>query len=210
MTTEQERWSETWSRLGTAAPEALLAELLSRYSEPHRFYHTLQHLRECFSALEPASHLAQRLSEVQLALWFHDAIYDTRAQDNEEQSGRWAEQSLVAAGASSDTAAQVRELVLATKHDAVPEGKDAQLLVDVDLSILGASEVRFAEYERQVRQEYGWVAEDAFRRARAHVLTSLLSRTSIYSTAWFVARLEDQARKNLSRSLKELSSNQSG
>src|SRR5687768_3337965 len=105
--TEQERWSETWSRLGAVAPETLLAELVGRYSEPHRFYHTLQHLRECFSVLEPASHLARHLGEVQLALWFHDAIYDTRAQDNEELSARWAEQSLVAAGASSDTAAQV-------------------------------------------------------------------------------------------------------
>jgi len=202
--TEQERWSETWSRLGAVAPEALLAELIGRYSEPHRFYHTLQHLRECFSVLEPASHLARRLGEVQLALWFHDAVYDTRAQDNEEQSARWAEQSLVAGGASSDAAARVRELVLATKHHAVPQGEDTKLLVDVDLSILGAAEPRFAEYERQVRQEYGWVPEDAFRQGRARVLASFLDRSSIYSTAWFVARLEEQARKNLSRSLKEL------
>jgi predicted metal-dependent HD superfamily phosphohydrolase len=204
MMTEQERWSETWSRLGAAAPKALLAELIARYSEPHRFYHTLQHLRECFSVLEPASHLAWHLGEVQLALWFHDAIYDTHAQDNEELSARWAEQSLVAGGGSSDSAAQVRELVLATKHNAVPEGEDAKLLVDVDLSILGAAEARFAEYERQVRQEYGWVPEDAFRQGRARVLASFLDRSSIYSTAWFAARLEEQARKNLSRSLKEL------
>lgn len=202
--TEQERWSETWSRLGAVAPEALFVELVGRYSEPHRFYHTLQHLRECFSVLEPASHLAGRLAEVQLALWFHDAVYDTRAQDNEEQSARWAEQSLVAAGANSDAAAQVRELVLATKHRAVPQGEDAKLLVDVDLSILGAAEPRFAEYERQVRQEYEWVPKDAFRQRRARVLASFLDRSSIYSTAWFAARLEEQARKNLSRSLKEL------
>jgi predicted metal-dependent HD superfamily phosphohydrolase len=65
--TERERWTETWNRLGAVAPEALLAELVGRYSEPHRFYHTLQHLRECFSVLEPASHLAGRLAEVQLA-----------------------------------------------------------------------------------------------------------------------------------------------
>jgi predicted metal-dependent HD superfamily phosphohydrolase len=83
--TEQERWSETWSHLGATAPEGLLTDLVARYSEPHRFYHTLQHLRECFSMLEPASHLASRIGEVQLALWFHDAVYDTRAQDNEEQ-----------------------------------------------------------------------------------------------------------------------------
>jgi predicted metal-dependent HD superfamily phosphohydrolase len=202
--TEQERWSETWSRLGAVAPEPLLTELVGRYSEPHRFYHTLQHLRECFSALEPASHLAGCLAEVQLALWFHDAVYDTRAQDNEEQSARWAERSLVAGGAGSGAAAQVRELVLATKHHAVPQGEDAKLLVDVDLSILGAAEPRFAEYERQIRQEYEWVPEDAFRQRRGRVLASFLDRSSIYCTAWFAARLEEQARKNLLRSLKEL------
>ena len=202
--TDQERWSETWGRLGVVAPEALLAELARRYSEPHRFYHTLQHLRECFSMLEPASHLARRLAEVQLALWFHDAVYDTHAQDNEEQSARWAEQLLVAAGASADAAAGVGELVLATKHRAIPQGEDAKLLVDVDLSILGAAEPRFSEYERQIRQEYGWVSEDAFRQGRARVLTSLLDRSSIYSTAWFTDRLEERARENLSRSLKEL------
>src|SRR5262245_46777641 len=178
--TEQERWNETWSRLGVMAPEALLAELVARYSEPHRFYHTLQHLRECFSILEPASHLTSRLGEVQLALWVHDAIYDTHARDNEEQSARWAEQSLVARGGSSEAAVNVRELVLATKHNAVPEGEDAKLLVDVDLSILGAAEPRFAEYERQIRQEYGWVPEEAFRQGRARVLESFLNRSSIY------------------------------
>jgi len=204
MTTEQERWNETWSRLGAVAPEALLAELVARYSEPHRFYHTLQHLRECFFVLEPASHLARRLAEVQLALWFHDAVYDTRAQDNEEESAHWAEQSLLAGGAGLDAAARVRKLVLTTKHNAVPEEEDAKLLVDVDLSILGAEESRFAEYERQIRQEYGWVPEDLFRQGRARLLASLLNRSSIYSTAWFASRLEEQARKNLSRSLEEL------
>ena len=202
--TDQERWSETWGRLEVVAPEALLAELARRYSEPHRFYHTLQHLRECFSMLEPASHLAWRIGEVQLALWFHDAVYDTRAQSNEEESAHWAQKSLVAGGAGSDAAARVRDLVLATKHHAVPQEEDAKLVVDVDLSILGAAEPRFAEYERQVRQEYGWVTEEAFRQGRARVLASFLDSSSIYGTAWFAARLEEQARKNLSRSLKEL------
>jgi predicted metal-dependent HD superfamily phosphohydrolase len=94
--------------------------------------------------------------------------------------------------------------VLTTKHNAVPEEEDAKLLVDVDLSILGAAESRFAEYERQIRQEYGWVPEDSFRQGRARLLASLLNRSSIYSTAWFASRLEEQARKNLSRSLEEL------
>jgi predicted metal-dependent HD superfamily phosphohydrolase len=104
----------------------------------------------------------------------------------------------------SEAWARLGAVVLATKHDAVPAGRDAKLLVDVDLSILGAAEPRFAEYERQVRQEYGWVPEEAFRQSRAGVLVAFLNRASIYSTTWFTARLEEQARKNLSRSLQEL------
>jgi predicted metal-dependent HD superfamily phosphohydrolase len=201
---ERARWEDAWRVIGAPAPEGLLAELVARYAEPHRAYHTLQHIRECFAELEPASSSAERLPEVQIALWFHDAIYDTSAQDNEEQSARWAHASLVANGASPETAARVHSLVLATKHDGVPEGTDAKLLVDVDLSILGAADSRFAEYERQVREEYSWVSEAAFRQGRARVLASFLERPSIYSTPWFVSRLEERARTNLSRSLREL------
>jgi predicted metal-dependent HD superfamily phosphohydrolase len=197
----EERWHAPWRGLGIAAPEGLLEELLGRYSEPHRAYHTLQHLDECFAALEPARHLAERLAEAELALWFHDAIYDPRAGDNEERSARWAEQALLAAGVASEISERVGALVLATRHDAVPEGRDARLLVDVDLAILGASEPRFAEYERQVRDEYAWVPDDAFRRGRARILRSFLERPSLYGTEWFSERLEARARENLRRSL---------
>jgi predicted metal-dependent HD superfamily phosphohydrolase len=156
--------------------------------------------------LEPATGLAERLAEVQLALWFHDAIYDTRAQDNEERSARWAAESLSGADAPGEAAARVHALVMVTRHAAVPSGADAELLVDVDLSILGAPEARFAEYERQVRQEYAWVPEAGFRKARARVLESFLARPRIYSTSWFKRRLEERARANLARSIVELSS----
>jgi predicted metal-dependent HD superfamily phosphohydrolase len=197
----QERWGAAWRSVGVQPPEELLSQLLARYSQPHRFYHTLQHLEECFAVLAPATHFAEHLAEVELALWFHDAVYDTRAQHNEEQSARWAEQALLAAGASQVIAGRIGNLVVVTKHNAVPEGEDARLLVDVDLSILGAAEERFAEYERQVREEYRWVAEAAFRQGRARVLASFLERPSIYSTSWFAVRLEGRARANLQRSL---------
>jgi predicted metal-dependent HD superfamily phosphohydrolase len=200
----RERWSVAWAELGAVPPEGLLAELRARYCEAHRFYHTLQHLDECFAVLGAASSLATRLPEVELALWFHDAIYDTHAQDNEDASAQWAERSLLAGGAAPEVAARVRELVLATKHAATPESGDAQLLVDVDLAILGAPVPRFAEYERQVRQEYGWVPERAFREGRARILQSFLARPSLYGTAWFAERLEAPARDNLERSLQQL------
>jgi predicted metal-dependent HD superfamily phosphohydrolase len=131
-------------------------------------------------------------------------VYDTRAQDNEERSARWAEQALRAGGAAGAVASRVAGLVRATRHEAAPIGADAQLLVDVDLAILGAPEARFAEYERQVRQEYAWVPEPAFRQGRARVLASFLERPALYGTPWFGERLEARARANLARSLREL------
>jgi predicted metal-dependent HD superfamily phosphohydrolase len=200
----QSHWEAAWRSLRVQAPPGLLAELQARYAEPARAYHTQQHLRECFEHLDGASALAERLAEVQVALWFHDAIYDTRAQDNEARSAQWAREALDGAGVASEVGLRVHALVMATRHAAEPEGADATLLVDVDLSILGAPDARFAEYERQIRREYEWVPEPAYRGARAKVLRSFLDRPAIYGTPWFASRLEERARTNLARSIREL------
>ena len=149
-------WTAAWQALGVAAPDdALRFELQRRYGEPQRHYHTMQHLGECLAWFDREQALAERPGEVALALWFHDAIYDVHAHDNEARSADWARQALQAAGASDASADRVHALVMATRHDAVPEGRDAELLIDIDLSILGAERARFDEYERQVHAEYG-------------------------------------------------------
>ena len=201
----RERWNRAWSALGAAPPtEALFDDLLARYAEPHRAYHTLDHIRECLEQFDGAQSLAERPAEVELAIWFHDAIYDARSSDNEEHSAEWAARSLLEAGASSESSGRVRDLVLATKHNASPVGPDASFLVDVDLSILGSEPARFDEYESQVRREYSWVSEPAFREARKKVLREFLVRPHIYATGLFRARLEKRARTNLERSLRRL------
>jgi predicted metal-dependent HD superfamily phosphohydrolase len=95
-------------------------------------------------------------------------------------------------------------MILATKHNAAPDSHDAALTVDIDLSILGASATRFDEYETQVRTEYAWVPEEAFREARAKILREFLARPRIYSTDFFYDRLEVSARANLQRSVARL------
>src|SRR5687767_15395590 len=86
-------WRDAWRRLGVPEPPGLLGALIARYSEPHRAYHNIRHIEECFHALAPAAHLAERLAEVHLALWFHDAIYDPRGKDNEQASADLARES---------------------------------------------------------------------------------------------------------------------
>ena len=194
-----------WKGFGVdAAPESLYNEVIARYSEPHRSYHTTQHLDECFVRLDEARHLAEHIFEVELALWFHDAVYAPRNQDNEEQSASWAHAAAEQSGLPTTVAARVRQLILATKHDASPTGADAALVVDVDLAILGAPVERFDEYERQVRQEYSWVPGFLFRRKRREILEGFLARPHVYNTEHFRASFETYARANLARSIERL------
>ena len=199
------RWRATWTGLGVAAPdERWFDEELVRYSEPHRHYHTTQHLDECFAWLDNARGLANHFHEVELALWFHDAVYQVRSHDNEEQSASWAQSAARNAGLSSAATERVHGLILATKHNSAPPTQDAALLVDVDLAILGAPIDRFDEYERQVRQEYAWVPSFLFRRKRREILESFLARPYVYSTEHFRTSLEAPARANLTRSIRVL------
>lgn len=195
-------WNAAWHALGVAAPdEALCAELQRRYAEPQRHYHTMQHLGECLAWFEREQALAEHPAEVALALWFHDAIYDVHAHDNEARSADWARQALLAAGVDAEAAERVHALVMATRHDAVPEGRDAELLIDIDLSILGAGRERFDEYERQVHAEYGFVPEEVRLPRRRAILQRFLDRKAIYATPRMHAQLEAQARINLQRSI---------
>lgn len=193
-----------WAALGAAPDEPLFRDLVARYSEPHRKYHTMQHLGECFEKLQELRVLAGKLEEIELALWFHDAIYDTRRRDNEEKSAEWARSAVLAAGLPAPVGERVYALVMTTRHNAMPAGIDAQILVDVDLSILGASPDRFDEYETQVRQEYSWVPGPLFRRERRKVLEDFLNRRTIFQTKQFIGAYEARARANLQRSTGKL------
>jgi predicted metal-dependent HD superfamily phosphohydrolase len=205
MQTLQHSWRRAWASLGVDdTNNSLFDELIARYSETHRKYHTPQHLNECIARLEAALELAEHSGEVEIALWFHDAVYDVKRQDNELQSALWAKCSTLEAGATPQCADRIYALVMATQHAARPSSRDEQLLVDIDLSILGAPQARFDEYELQVRQEYAWVPDGLFRRKRRAILEDFLARPFIYCTSHFHSAFEAAARENLRRSISRL------
>ena len=151
------------------------------------------------AAFDGARALAERPDEVELALWFHDAIYDIKGHHNEQRSADWARDALRDAGVDTGSAQRVHDLVMATRHTAVPSAQDERLLVDIDLSILGAERARFDECEQQIRREYAYVPGFLFRRKRREILKGFLDRPAIYSTPHFHDRLEARARDNLRR-----------
>ena len=197
-------WTTHWALLRLRAPTTLLSEIAARWDEPHRRYHSLQHLRECLTLFEENRALAEHPGEVAIALWFHDAVYETREHDNEELSAKWAAQALTDAGASGEVVARVQALIVATRHDGMVATADARLVVDIDLAILGAAPARFAEYERQIRDEYAHVPEPVFRAKRAEILRAFLTREPLFLTPALETRFELAAKTNLAAAITSL------
>ena len=206
-------WNWAWASLGRPAPAALQAELLSAWSEPHRYYHDQRHLRECLALWTGWRGHSSQAGEVAIALWFHDAIYDPQAAAgaNELGSAAWAARSLVRARAGSEAAQRVHDLVMATAH-ATPHdapavadpNPDTRLLLDIDLSILGSPAERFERYDQDVRREYAWMPRARYQESRARVLQGFLNRPRLYYGGHAVALLERQARINLTAALSRL------
>jgi predicted metal-dependent HD superfamily phosphohydrolase len=195
--------TDSWRKLaGTAGADdgtldRIGAELVGRYSEPHRRYHTLTHIEAILPLV--------RGTRAALAAWFHDAIYDTTRHDNERLSAALAVASLRELRFDDATIASVEQMIVATsRHDPAGLDDEGLLFLDADLSILGAAAGRYDEYARQVREEYAWVPEETYRTERAKILAHFLERPAIYFTASMREQFEEPARQNVEREIPRL------
>ena len=203
-------WSHLWKAIPAEGDgQSCYAELVSAYSQPHRHYHNLRHLSECLAELDEVKSLAQDPVALEVALWFHDAVYESQSSsDNEALSADLAEDALSAGGVTSDFIQQVRSLILLTKKHVPDTTPDAALMCDIDLAILGKDEPQFWAYEKAIRQEYAHVPLADYLVGRSRVLHDFLQRPQLYATPHFQERYEAKARLNLLASIACLAAGQ--
>ncbi|WP_406383025.1 hypothetical protein [Streptomyces sp. NBC_01618] len=206
----RDRWRETLVRArgGASGPDpAPYAEnLLVRWAEPQRRYHTTAHLAAVLDHVDTLAGYAADADAVRLAAWFHDAVYRPDRSENEERSAALAERALPEAGVPDGVTAEVARLVrLTITHDPAEGDANGEVLCDADLAILAAPPREYAAYTAQVREEYGFVPDDAFREGRATVLRQLLGLPRLFRTPHGVEQWEPRARQNLLTELELLS-----
>ncbi|MGH6640075.1 MAG: HD domain-containing protein [Polaromonas sp.] len=182
--------------------------LLRSWGRWPRRYHNTLHLRACLHHLTQVRGELTNSHAVELALWFHDAIYWPWRPLNEEKSALWATRFMREMGFDPAMCEAVNSHVLDTRHQAVEPQGDARWVVDIDLAILGQSETVYRQFERDVRSEYRWVRWSRYAKGRSAVLQSFVDRPRIYRTPWFFERYETSARNNLQGALAALSRNQ--
>lgn len=197
-----------WDAAVGRSPEAQAAfdEVVGRHREPHRRYHTVRHVTWVVRHIHhlASSEQVDDIDAVVAAAFFHDAVYDATASDNEEQSAALAERVLVDLGWSPARAGRVGSLVRATAQHESSEDAGTNVLVDADLAVLGSEPAAYEAYVVGVRAEYGHVDHDAWRVGRGAVLHGLLDRAPLYATAAGRARWEARARANVAAELASL------
>ncbi|MBB6415251.1 hypothetical protein [Streptomyces sp. AK010] len=191
---------------GGPDPAPYADALLTRWQEPQRRYHTVEHLTAVLDRVDELERYARDPDVVRLAAWFHDAVYLPDRSENEERSARLAERALAEAGVPDAKTAEVARLVrLTVTHDPADDDPDGQVLCDADLAILASPPSAYAAYTTAVREEYHFVPSDAFREGRAAILRQLLYLSSLFRTPHGAAEWEATARYNLAAELEMLS-----
>jgi predicted metal-dependent HD superfamily phosphohydrolase len=200
-------WQHTLQCFGVdqIAADKAFNHLVVAYSTPGRYYHTLKHIDHVLSTIQILQGYTNNIATVQLAAWFHDVVYDTKAQDNEERSADYAFELLSNLGIPESTITTVNRLILNTKdHQAAANDYDSQVLLDADLAILATNSVQYLEYAHAIRQEYGWVGEADYITGRQQVLERFLKRPYIYFTPLMLEFAEPSARGNIQGEIQSL------
>lgn len=204
--------AESWLRAAAAVAArgdvaGAGANLLARWAEPHRGYHDLAHLGAVLRNIDVLSAVTEDVDVVRLGAWFHDAVYDPKAQDNEARSALLAEKVLVGLRVPAvQVSAVVRLVALTARHDPADDDRDGAVLCDADLAVLASDDAAYAGYVAAVRSEYDHLDDAAFAEGRRAVLRSLLDRPALFRTHHGRTTWEATARRNIGAELLRLES----
>jgi len=201
---DKSQWLELMARIGFDTNMNTYNELLSHYNQKHRHYHNTNHINAVLKHLVQSQYLANDYDELEIALWFHDAIYKVFSATNELDSANWAYKFLKDNGASKECSTKVHSLIMATRHNTIQIDNDEKLIVDIDLSILGSSQKTYHLFESWIRNEYKLIPNFIYKKKRKDILANFLKRERIYCHNIFYEKLEVIARANIENAIKNL------
>jgi predicted metal-dependent HD superfamily phosphohydrolase len=195
------RFESTWQRLSHRTDgDAIGQALLDLYAGEARYYHTIDHIDFCLEVFDEVSDQCDNPDAVELAIWFHDAIYDFPVEENERLSAEYF-MNVSQGRLPEDLRRVVFEQVMVTDHRRVPEDTDQKILTDIDLSSFGRPWERFISDGLNVRRELNYLEDDVFYQRQIAFMKNLLDREHFYATPWFQDNFEPTARQNLQQYL---------
>ncbi|MEZ5017560.1 MAG: hypothetical protein R2800_10950 [Flavipsychrobacter sp.] len=208
MTTYLEQnWRQLTVGLETEKTISYYKQLIDLYNNPSRHYHNLSHIYTLLKYTDQYAHLLSDSKTIKYAIWYHDAIYDSSKNDNEEKSAALALEHMTNLGIEKQMIDTCCKMIIATKTHKLTndiDSFDAQFLLDIDLSILGTKEEEYRQYTKHIRQEYIIYPDPMYTIGRKNVIEHFLAMDRIYKTDLFFGLCEEHAKENLKEELKQL------
>jgi len=198
--TLKQRFQQFAKQIGIQEPTPIWSDIELFYNSPDRHYHNLEHIQDLLTKLDQWPEPCPERNTIELAIWFHDIIYDTKKHDNEQASANLLIHHL----RDHPLQAQASSLILATLHSEASTTPSAQILCDIDLSTLGAQTEVYQTYAQNIRKEYHLVPQKEFTEKRTQVLENFLNRNKIYHTQHAQDLWQNQAKENLKKEIKSL------
>lgn len=199
-----------WNHFTSFCPDTIQSEktfelLQNLYSERHRFYHNLEHIKFLLALFQAFESELNDKQAIFFSIWFHDAIYEPQKNDNEKQSAKLACEELKKLSLPEEKISKIEKLILATeKHSAENINADGKFFLDFDLAILGAEDDIYDEYKNAIRSEYSFVPEMIYKTERKRIMQNFLKREFVYFTKTMRENFEEKARRNIEREILEL------
>ena len=196
-------WNRCISDAKPGDAEHVFAVLDQNYSQPDRYYHTLDHIKASLTHLDNIREQSNQPDALEMAVWFHDAVYDSRATNNELQSAK------LFARMANDNALRrfidtVQRLIMVTVHPSRPESRDEEFMVDIDLLSFGLPWAQFIALGEFARQEFPHLSDREFDENELKFFELLADRPQFYFSDFFCDRYEAQARANLQKKIADL------
>ncbi|NNT71615.1 hypothetical protein HKT18_05220 [Flavobacterium sp. IMCC34852] len=182
----------------------LWLEIFTKYSDPKRQYHTIDHLEAIIVDLTEIKDKIEDWDTTLLAVFYHDIIYKASSSTNEGDSAKLAMQKLSEIGYPAEKIAKCANMILATKLHEISQDNDTNYFIDADLAILGRGQYEYQKYTEQIREEYSIYPDFMYNNGRKKALQHFLQMDAIYKTDYFFEKYEKQARLNISNELETL------
>ena len=193
-------WRESSASFNQTHCYSIFEKLSQLYTGQHRFYHGKNHIQECLDKMDQLESEPGHSGNVEIAIWFHDAIYEAGNSDNEQRSMEWFT-DCACDHLNNESITEIQRLIMVTDHKNMPGSSTEKFMVDIDLLSFSTPLDKFMADGEKIRNEFYNVSDDDFIRDQIGFLTRLLDRSSIYSTEYFVKHHEKDARSNISHLL---------
>lgn len=178
--------------------DELFSKIIQHYTESSRHYHNQTHIQKMLDFSFLYVDKIQDADILQLAIFYHDIIYNSLSKNNETDSAALAVEQLVKTNFLKEKIKLVEQFIVSTqKHFPIIEHSDLHYFLDFDLAILGTERSIYIDYAEKIRKEYKWVPTFLYNKNRKKVLQHFLEREHIYFTEIFRNQYELIARENL-------------